>query len=260
MMTYSLMRQYTYTPADCVRVAAELGMEGIDWVTTYDEDPKLLRRMCDDAGLEVAAHTFFLRENDLEQLESVAARSLDDACILGAPVVMIPPLPFAGVTDPAENRRRWIGVLQKAAPLAAERNLIMTVENFPGAESALVTADDFYAIKQQVPELKLTFDNGNAATGEDQLESLQRCINDIVHVHFKDWLRSDTPQKDFRPEPMRDGRYYASALVGEGIVDSRATVKALEAAGYDGFVNIEYEADLYPAHEAVRKALAYLRA
>ena len=35
MMTYTMMRQGTFTPADCVRVAAQLKMDGIDWVTTY---------------------------------------------------------------------------------------------------------------------------------------------------------------------------------------------------------------------------------
>ena len=55
MMTYTMMRQPGYTPADCVRVAAELKMDGIDWVTTYGEDPELLKKMSDDAGLVVAA-------------------------------------------------------------------------------------------------------------------------------------------------------------------------------------------------------------
>ena len=44
MMTYTLMRQGCFTPEDCVRVAAELGMEGIDWITTYGRDPKELKK------------------------------------------------------------------------------------------------------------------------------------------------------------------------------------------------------------------------
>ena len=58
---------------------------------------------------------------------------------------------------------------------------------------------------------------------------------------------------------MRDGFYYKPALIGEGVVDSRATVKALEEVGYDGFVNIEYEGDDVPAHEGVRRVLEYLK-
>ena len=259
MMTYTLMRQGCFTPEDCVRVAAELKMDGIDWITTYGRDPGELRKMSVDANLEVAAHTFFFRGDDFKDYnyKSVGAKSMDDACILGAPVIMIVPVPLPGITDPAENRKRWIEILGNVAPLAEERNLAMTVENFPGPASAFVTSDDFYEAKKQVPGLKLTFDNGNAASGEDQIESLKRCFDDVVHVHFKDWLISDTEFPNSRL--MRDGRYYQAALIGEGNIDSRATLKTLEELGYDGFINIEYENNKYPGDEAVKKALEYLK-
>lgn len=257
MMTYSLMRQGKFTPEDCVRVAAELKMEGIDWVTTYGRDPRELRQMSVDAGLTVAAHTFFLRENSgIPPLEA-AKRSLDDACELGAPLVMIVPLPFAGVTDPAENRKRWCEQLNTVAPFAAERGVLMSVENFPGENSPFVTADDFYEAKKAVPLLKLTFDDGNAATGEDPVESLKRCFPDVVHVHFKDWDVCDEPLEKWRR--MSDGRYYRAALIGEGTVDNRAVLDTLEKLGYDGFINIEYESAKYPGDVAVRKALEYLK-
>ena len=258
MMTYTLMRQGGFTPADCVRVASELKMEGIDWVTTYGEDPALLKRMSDDAGLTVAAHTFFLRPKEGETAVSAAERSLDDACILGAPVVMIPPCPFSGVSSREENRKLWCERLAGIAPLAAARHLVLTVENFPGPLSPFVTAADFHEAKKVVPSLKLTFDNGNAATGEDQIASLRGCIGEIVHVHLKDWERSALPVEGMRQ--MLDGAYYRAALIGEGVVDSRATVKELEKAGYKGFINIEYENNKYRADEGVKKVLEFLRA
>ncbi|MBR7145222.1 MAG: sugar phosphate isomerase/epimerase [Lentisphaeria bacterium] len=259
MMTYTLMRQGCFTPEDCVRVASELGMEGIDWITTYRRDPRELKKMSTDAGLSVAAHTFFFRGDDFKDFnyKSVGQKSMDDACILGAPVIMIVPVPFAGVEDAAENRKRWTEILANVAPYAEERNLAMTVENFPGLYSPFVTADDFYEVKKQVPSLKLTFDNGNAASGEDQVESLKRCFADVVHVHFKDWDIIDHAEDGWRP--MQDGRFYRAALIGEGKVDSRATLKTLEELGYDGFINIEYESNKYPGDEAVKRALEYLR-
>ena len=257
MMTYTLMRQQGYTPADCVRIAKELSMEGIDWVSTYGEDPALLRKMSEDAGLAVAAHTFFIRMEDIPKVESAASRSLDDACTLGAPVVMVVPVPMGGETA-GQNRDVWRDLLKRIAPLAQERNLVLTVENFPGIASPFVTADDFYDVKKDVPSLKLTFDNGNAFTGEDPVESLKRCAKDIAHVHLKDWFRSENAQEGYRQ--MKDGFYYKPALIGEGVVDSRATVRTLEETGYKGFVNIEYEGNEYPSHEGVRKVLEYLRA
>lgn len=257
MMTYTLMRQGCFTPEDCVRVAAELKMEGIDWVSTYDRDPKELKKMSDDAGLTVAAHTFFIRASEPDEIKKEAECSLDAACILGAPVVMIPTSAAKGISDPAENRRIWIEKLSMIAPLAEARNLILTVENFPGANSAFVTADDFYEAKKAIPSLKLTFDNGNASTGEDQIESLKRSFKDVVHVHFKDWEIIDHAEEGWRM--MRDGRYYRAALIGEGKVDSRATLALLEELGYTGYINIEYEGNRYPGDEAVKKALEYLR-
>ena len=257
MMTYTLMRQGGFTPADCVRVARELSMEGIDWVSTYGEDPAVLRKMSEDAGLTVAAHTFFIRPKEGETELSAIERSLDDACILGAPVVMIPPAPLKGVGSRDENRKRWCELLAAAAPLAEARNLALTVENFPGVLSPFVTAADFHEAQRAVPSLKLTFDNGNAATGEDQIDCLRACAGDIVHVHFKDWERSGTPVDGMRQ--MLDGAYYRAALVGEGVVDSLATLRELEKIGYKGFVNIEYEGNKYRGDEAVRRALGFLR-
>ncbi len=257
MMTYTMMRQKGFTPEDCVRIAAELKMDGIDWVTTYGRDPEELKKMSQDAGLTVAAHTFFARATENETIESVAERSLDDACILGAPVVMIPPGAFPGVTDPAVSRAMWCEKLANIAPLAEKRNIVLTVENFPGEDSPFVTAADFLEAKRQIPSLKLTFDNGNAASGEDHLESLKKCFDDVVHVHLKDWDISETPVEGWRR--MKDGRYYTPALIGEGNIDSRATVKLLDELGYSGFVNIEYEGNKYPADAGVRQVLEYLR-
>lgn len=257
MMTYSMMRQKCFTPEDCVRTAAEVGMEGIDWVSTYDRDPHELKKMSVDANLTVAAHTFFLRGTSLEERISQADKSLDDACILGAPLVMIPTLPLPGVSDAGENRKYWCETLASVAPMAEKRGIILSIENFPGAASPFVTASDFYEAKKEIPSLKLTFDNGNASTGEDQIESLKNSFADVVHVHFKDWEVSTVEQEGFRQ--MRDGRYYRPALIGEGCVDSRATLKTLEELNYNGFVNIEYESKKYPGDEAVRRALTFLR-
>ena len=254
-MSYTMMRQKIFTVADCVRVAAELGMDGIDWVTTYGEDPKLLKKMSDDAGLPVAAHTFFIRNKDSADFIGTVERSLDDACILGAPVVMVVPNAFPEVTDPAENRRRWCDVLAAAAPLAEARGIAMSVENFPGVSSAFVTAADFHEAKAAVPSLKLTYDGGNAATGEDPVESLKSYIGDVVHVHFKDWKFSDT-QGNMK---MTNGKFGTPALIGEGDVDNRAILRTLEEADYKGYINIEYENNDYRADEAVKRALAYLK-
>jgi sugar phosphate isomerase/epimerase len=79
----------------------------------------------------------------------------------------------------------------------------------------------------------------------------------VAHAHFKDWLVRPDAAPGFRP--MLDGRHYQAALIGEGVVDHRACVAAMAAAGYTGCINIEYEGNDYAPAEAVRRAVAYLR-
>lgn len=257
MMTYTMARQ-GYQVEDFIKTAAELEMDGIDWVTTYGRDPKELKKCSDDAGLPVAAHTFFLSKVTSREPGFLddAKRSLEAAVILGAPVVMIPTPPVAGAASRDECRRVWIDALAQVAPLAEDAGVFLTVENFPGLGSPFITADDFFEGRKAVPSLYLTFDNGNASTGEDQLESLRRCVPYVKHVHFKDWDFSPEPREGFRQ--MLNG-YYRSALIGEGVVDSLAALRELEKSGYGGYINIEYENNDYPADKAIKKVLEHLK-
>ncbi len=255
MMSYTMARQGVGVE-EIVRCAADLGLEGIDWVSTYGRNPRDLRALSEAAGLAVACHTFFLRSFPDGDWLGEAQRGLDDARALGAPVVMIPTMQRPDL-DRLVFRARWIEALERIAPLAAEAGVVLTIENFPGTASAFVTAADFRAARERVPTLKLTFDSGNAAGGEDPVASFNACAADVVHVHLKDWTVRDTPAEGFRP--MLNGRYFRPALIGEGDMPTAAVWRAMGQAGYRGFVNIEYEGDEIPAAEAMRRAVAYLR-
>ncbi len=257
MMSYTMARQ-GFQVEDIVRTAAELKMDGIDWVTTYERDPEEIKKLCADVGLPIIAYTFFLPKANAREPGFLddAKRSLETAVRLGAPLVMIPTPPVTGATDRAEARKVWTDALVQVAPLAEQAGVIMTVENFPGLLSPFVTADDFLEARKVIPSLYLTFDNGNASTGEDQLESLRRCAPYVKHVHFKDWDFSPEPREGFRQ--MING-YYRSALIGDGVVDSRATLRELEKIGYDGYINIEYENNDYPADQGIKKVLEHLK-
>lgn len=259
MMSYSLSRQ-RYGVDDIIGTARDCGMRAIDWLTTCGCEPGELRRRCEDAGLRVACYTFFLIRliEGKKDWRDEARRELSCAVKLGAPLIMVPTPPLVGIGDRDESRRRWTDALAWLLPLAGQDGLTVSVENYPGDLSPLVTADDFLSFQRALPGLKLTFDSGNAAGGEDPVASLRRCLEDVVHVHFKDWLIADSPAPGARR--MLDGRYYSPALIGEGRVDNAGCLAVLRRAGYKGLINIEYEADLYPAKTAVKKAVDYLSA
>jgi len=256
MMTYTMALQ-GFGVEDFIKTAVDCKMDGIDWISTYGRDPKELKKMSHDAGLEIACHTFFARKflaGEKDWLDEIK-RSIEDAVIMGAPVVMIPT--SHKDMDRDAFRDLWIEALKKIAPLTDDAGLILTVENFPGRKSAFVTAADYYKAKAEVPQLKLTFDDGNAAFGEDPVESFKKCAADVVHAHFKDWYIIDQPKEGYRDSLI--GKYFKSALISQGDIDTAGVWKAMKNYGYKGFINIEYESSEIKADKATQIAVDYLR-
>ncbi len=258
MMTYSMARQGC-AAEEIIQAAVDFGFDGIDWVTTYGHPAAELRKRSQDAGMPIVAYTFHFndfmsgKENWLDEVK----RELAVAVELGAPLVMVPTPALPGTTDRLEGQKRWIEALAQAEALVRDARVIYTIENFPGRLSPFVTADDFLTAQKQIPTLQLTFDDGNAASGEDMIESYRLSRQYVKHVHFKDWYEFDTPADDRMP--ILNGHYYKPALIGEGVIDSCAMLHALQDGGYDGYINIEYEGDAVPARKAMRRAIALLR-
>lgn len=244
---------------EIVNACRELGIGAVDWVGTCGEKPEMLRRICHDAGLAICCHTFFLPRELEPSAESMDAlmRGVDAAAVMQAPIAMLPTRPPSAALSRREILERWLPVVHTFAGLCRQRGIVPTVENFPGALSPLVTAEDFFAFKKDIPELKLTFDTGNAASGEDPVKSLERCYDDVVHVHFKDWIFSPVPREGF--QRALDGRWMLPALIGAGEVDNSTCWHLLERRGYQGFCNLEYEARELPPLEAIRKSMEHLK-
>lgn len=260
MMTYTVTRSPEFDLVKMLELTKELDMAGIDICFAGQLGKPLgeLRRMLDDYGIPVVCNTFGNNINDdgmtLEKWKSNLEAGLEEAAVLGAPAVMIPTPGITGL-DRSLNRKSWIGALAEGVGLAEEYGKHLSIENFPGQDSPFVVAEDFLEAVREAPGLKLTFDNGNAASGEPPAESFRKCARHVVHAHFKDWDVSDGPPG----RKMLDGRYYSPALIGEGTVDHASCLRAMEESGYDGCVNVEYEGDKYNPYDGIRKAAAYLR-
>ena len=258
MMSYTWARQAKHFDLKkMLKQTVELGMDGIDFVTLHDHKAKELRMMADDFGIPVVCHTFMAQLDFPDKAGrqagvDISKRGIEAAVELGAPVVMIPTIP----RRPGQRedvRKNWINGLSDVASFAKQAGVALTVENFPGADSPFVIADDMLEAIRAVPGLKVTYDNGNAASGEDPAESFTKCAKHVVHAHFKDWTLMPRDSKDGML--MLDGRRYVSALIGEGNIDPAPCLAAMKEAGYKGCINIEYEGNTYTPEEAVRKAV-----
>jgi sugar phosphate isomerase/epimerase len=242
------------------RLAQELHLDGVDMVTTYGRDPREIRKLLDGHGLKTVCHTFHADLNHPDAagrragVETVKA-GLAAAQILGTDKIMVVTPGRAG-TPRAVSRRNFIAGLREVMPLARQAGITVTIENFPGADSPFVVASDVLEAFREVPGLKLTFDSGNVATGgEDPAESFRKCAGYAVHAHFKDWDVVAAPAG----MPGVDGRRYCGALIGEGILDHRSCLAAMKQAGYQGYIDLEYEGNKYAPAEATRRIAHYLR-
>ncbi len=240
------------------RLARELRIDGADIVGTQGLAPAEIKRVLADFGIAPACYTFSADLNYATAAERVngvdaVKAGTDIAAAIGAPLIMVIAGGKPGIPRDV-SRRQYIRGLQESAAFGRQAGIGMTIENFPGAESPFVISSDILEAIREVPDLKLTFDNGNVVLGgEDPAVSFARCANYVAHAHFKDWVLSGKGRQAL------DGRCYEAALIGEGIVPHPACLAAMQQAGYKGYIDIEYENNKYPPDEATRRAAKYLQ-
>jgi L-ribulose-5-phosphate 3-epimerase len=152
-------------------------------------------------------------------------------------------LPAPG--DP--DRTPFLDTLARAGQLAAEKGVTLAFDT--GQETADLlrrTLDDLAS-----PNLKVNFDPANMLLYDmgDPIRAVEILAPDIRSVHVKDAIRPTTPGQWGREVPL-----------GQGEVDIRRFVQALQAAGYRGPLVVEREVGDQAARlRDVAHGLAYLR-
>lgn len=224
---------------EIVSTAIACDMEAIDWIGLHDRKAVELKKLCDDAGLPIAAHTMikwgFIKgdKNYFDEFKS----SLDDACVMGAKVLMLPPFAREAQTSFADDRKRYIEYFARAYELAAKTPVQLTFESTGYPDSPITTAEECLEILDAVPGLKLTYDPGNVATAADPLDAFAKLRQYVVHFHVKDWFIRNEPFAD--AELKRCGKYFANATVGEGDLNLRSFWQMTTAGERELFVNPE---------------------
>lgn len=266
MMSYTMARGLpageAFDIAGLCRFTRELDLEAVDWVTTYGHEPDEVRRIMDDHGLATCCHTFMCDLNHPTPGERAAGRDvfrrgIEAAVALGTDKVM---LPIAGKPDlpREESFRNVMDGLAEVIDFAEEAGIVTTVEHFPAACSPFVVSADVNRAVAELPQLRVTYDNGNVLTGgEHPAEGFTNSAAYIVHAHFKDWAAcADT---DPGARLCLDGKHRRAVLVGDGDVDQVACLQAMNAAGYAGYINFEYEGSEYTPREATVEGVRRMR-
>lgn len=130
---------------------------------------------------------------------------------------------------------------REVADYAAKSGITTSVENhgyhFQGSERVrrLVRLVDR-------PNYRTTLDVGNfLCVDEDPVCATMNNIGIASMVHFKDFYVRDFVSAPDSWFPSSHGRFLRGSVTGFGDVDLRGVANVIKAAGYDGFISIEYE-------------------
>jgi hydroxypyruvate isomerase len=231
------------------RVAAvkAVGIDAVEFWGWRNQDLEALRAACEEHGVRVAAFCLdtggpLTAPGDIDALLTGVAESLEAAERLGVRTLIC----TTGNEQPGVNRESQheliVAKLQAAAPLLEDARVTAVLEplnvkvDHPGY--FLVTTQEGLQVVDEVgsPNVRLLFDVYHQQLSEgDVLGSLVPNLGKFGHIHA-----ADVPG---RHEP------------GTGELDYRAIFRALDAAGYEGYVGLEYRPSKEPA-ETLREVLA----
>jgi sugar phosphate isomerase/epimerase len=237
--------------AGCLRVAAGLGLDGIELIVdaeypsavrpdTTAENLRSLRAAADGLGLSIVALSPYDRQlnaadtADRKRTADALRRAVDIAYELGAQHVRV--LPGVAVADEDHHAatQAAAATLRSVAPHAAQAGVWLNLENHMDtlATSAARTRALCDAVDD--PQVGILYDQANLAImGAEQPEdAVARQAGVIRHAHVKNFV---PPATDRRPVSLADG-----------VVDWPRTVRALLETGYPGAFTFEYERRWYP--------------
>ena len=266
MMTYTMARGMKegeqFDAQALCEFTRELGLDAIDWVRTYQYTPQQIRAITDDYGLKNICYTFscdlnFAAADQRAQGRDDFKKGIRAAVLLGADKVM---LPVSGKEEFTrdESRANVIAGLQEVIAFADAAGMTVTVENFPHYLSPFIVSADVNAAIAEIPQLRVTFDNGNVTTGgENAPDGFINSAQYIVHSHFKDWTLCSPDDKGAMVG--MDGKHRRAVLVGDGDVDQIGCIRAMHDYGYDGYINFEYEGYELTPREATIEGVRRMR-
>lgn len=247
-----------------IQKAAALGADGIQmYASKGDNTPEALtpekrRELLDfvkSNGLKFSAICgdlgggFMSRETNPERIER-SKRILDLAKDLETDIVTthIGAIP----TDKSSDR---YGIMQEACfELAAYADSIgshFAIET--GPETSAVLKEFLDGLHSTGVSVNLDPANLVMVTGDNPVDAVYNLRKYIVHTHAKDGLMLKRTNPDYiykaAPKPAYlDGvKFFCEVPLGEGAVDFKAYLEALEDIGYRGFLTIEREVGEDPA-------------
>jgi sugar phosphate isomerase/epimerase len=272
-LAFSTNAYLNYSFAEAVRRLAALGYRGVEVMADVphawpafllEEQKQALRDALARNGLAISNVNAFMMHavNDARQrywhpswIEpdrhyrqiriDHTRRALTLARELGARCITTEP---GGPVEPGGSWQKALAVfvegLKPVAEHAEKEGVLLLVEPEPGL--LVETMDQFLELMQHIdsPAVGLNFDVGHAfCVGDEPATTIPRVAKWIRHFHLEDIAAT---------------RVHQHLIPGTGAIDFAATLRAIRAIGYDGWLTVE----LYPYVEdpdgAARRARDFL--
>ncbi len=256
--------------ADAFRLFRRAGLDAAEvvWQDGYragipasggSTDVEEAARLQDELGVKIICLTPYMSEinslNDREREAGIAAfqKCIRDAERLSCGRIRVYAGSFlAGEEEVYDTKwQRLIESLRFLGPIADAAGVTLCVENHFNTMAA--TAQQTAALLEDVATkgVGVLYDQANLdfAHQEPYEVALPLLLPWIEHVQVKDFVFTD-PDAPFEAAAVEtvdsSKRAVQSRPVGDGVMDWKAILGKLHAAGYDGYLSLEYEYRWHP--------------
>ena len=257
---------------DICNLAKEIGFDGIEFI---DLEPavsgkdvmitaKEIREHCASIGLEVSAYTIganFLCDDPKAEVERIKG-CVDVAAELGAKTMR-----HDACWNPKDRTYTWRQAVAEIAPYIRE---VTEYAATKGVRTCTENHGYFIQDPERVEELIRTVnhpnygwlvDMGNFICADcDSVKAVSIALPYAFHVHAKDFLFKKGSEVDpgegwFQ---SRGKNYVRGTVVGHGVIPVWQCAKMFKAAGYEGYLSLEFEG-MEDNLAALKAGYAYLR-
>ena len=271
----AIVESFRMETHEAIKTAAKMGLNGLQMYCTKGihapenfskEDRRELLKFTKDLGLRFSAicgdlgRGFGNPELNPELIEK-SKRILDLALDFETDVVTT----HIGVVPEDKNHPRY-QIMQQAcyelASYADSINAHFAIET--GPETSKVLKEFLDSLGSTGVAVNLDPANLVMVVGDDPVAAVHNLKDYIVHTHAKDgvMLKKVNPEYIYgvtpKPDDIKGIKCFKEVPLGEGGVDFKAYLNALDEIGYRGFLTIEREVGDNPAAD-IGKAMNHLK-
>lgn len=260
----------------CISEMALAGFTGTEIGNKYPKDPEVLRPFLDLRGLSVASAWFssFLTTKPIEETIAAFKEHRDFLHAMGAKVIVVSEqghsiqgqdLPIFDA-KPVFTEDEWqllTSGLETLGDVAAEKDMAIVYHHHMGTGVQTTDEIDRLMAETNPEKVSLLFDTGHLVfSGEDPMAIYEKHQDRIKHIHFKD-IREDVAKQvvETKISFLDAVKLGVFTVPGDGMIDFKPVVAAIDKSGYKGWVVVEAEQDPALANplEYAIKARTYIK-